>query len=97
MAAEQTAQPPPAAVLAQMAQGFMVAKAVQAAAVLGIADLLADGPRIVADLAATTSTHEPTLGRHRWLLVAVVMVAVLLLRRRRHGPRPGGADSAERG
>ncbi len=47
----------------QMAQGFMVAKALQAAAVLGIADLLAGGPRSVQDLAAATSTNEPSLAR----------------------------------
>ncbi|TML08072.1 MAG: methyltransferase [Actinobacteria bacterium] len=55
--------PPPAVALMQMVQGFMVAKALQAAAVLGIADLLAGGPRSVADLAAATSTHEQSLGR----------------------------------
>jgi len=50
-------------VLMQMARGFMVAKALQAAAVLGIADLLAGGPQSIADLAAATSTNEPSLGR----------------------------------
>jgi O-methyltransferase/methyltransferase family protein len=63
VSAERTAQPPSAVVLMQMAQGFMVAKALQAAAVLGIADLLVGGPRSVADLAAATSTDEPSLGR----------------------------------
>src|SRR6266851_4850531 len=63
VSAEHTAEPPPAVVLMQVAQGFMVAKALQAAAVLGIADLLAGGPRSVADLAAATSTHEQSLGR----------------------------------
>lgn len=63
VSAEGTAEPPSAVVLMQMAQGFMVAKALQAAAALGIADLLAGGPRSVADLAADTSTNEPSLGR----------------------------------
>jgi hypothetical protein len=63
MSAEGTAEPTSAVVLVQMAQGFMVAKALQAAAVLGIADLVADGPRSVADLAAATSTNEVSLGR----------------------------------
>jgi hypothetical protein len=61
--AERAAEPSPTVVLMQMAQGFMVAKAVQAAAVLGIADLLVDGPRSVADLAAATSTDESSLAR----------------------------------
>ncbi|HEX9538989.1 MAG TPA: methyltransferase [Streptosporangiaceae bacterium] len=63
MSAEHTAEPPPAVVLMQMAQGFMVARALQAAAVLGIADLLAGGPQSAADLAAATSTNGPSLGR----------------------------------
>jgi O-methyltransferase domain/Dimerisation domain len=63
VSAEHTAKPPSSVVLMQMAQGFMVAKALQAAAVLGIADLLAGGPQSVADLAAATSTNEPSLGR----------------------------------
>ncbi len=57
------AEPRSAALLMQIAQGFMAAKALQAAATLGIADLLAGGPRSVADLAAATSTNEPSLGR----------------------------------
>jgi O-methyltransferase domain/Dimerisation domain len=61
--AEHTSEPPPAVVLMQMAQGFMVARALQAAAVLGIADLLAGGPQSAADLAAATSTDGPSLGR----------------------------------
>src|SRR6266849_3698358 len=63
VSAEHTAEPPPAVVLMQMAQGFMVARALQAAAVLGIADLLAGGPQSAADLAAATSTNGPSLGR----------------------------------
>ena len=54
---------PAPVVLMQMAQGFMVAKALQAAAVLGVADWLADAPRSVADLAAATSTEESSLSR----------------------------------
>ena len=61
--AERAAEPSSALVLMQMAHGFMVAKAVQAAAVLGIADLLADGPRSVSELAAATSTDESSLAR----------------------------------
>ena len=54
---------PPAAVLLELAQGFMMAKALQVAATLGIADLVADGPRSVADLATATKTDERSLGR----------------------------------
>src|SRR6266851_2639656 len=63
VSAEHTSEPPPAVVLMQMAQGFMVARALQAAAVLGVADLLAGGPQSAADLAAATSTDGPSLGR----------------------------------
>src|SRR6266536_3720562 len=56
-------EPSPGVLLMQMAQGVMVAKAVQAAAVLGVADLLADGPRPVADRAGATGTHAGSLER----------------------------------
>ncbi len=61
--ADVGAGPPPGVALMQMAQGFMVAKALQMAAILGIADLLAGGARSVADLAVATGTHEQSLGR----------------------------------
>jgi DNA-binding IclR family transcriptional regulator len=40
-----------------------------AAAELGIADALADGPRSVTELAEATTTHPPSLGRLLRLLV----------------------------
>jgi hypothetical protein len=47
----------------QMATAFWMSRAVYAAARLGLADLLADGPRSVAALASATGTHEPSLYR----------------------------------
>jgi hypothetical protein len=43
--------------------GYWVTQAIYVAAKLGIADQLKDGPRSTADLAAATSTHEPSLFR----------------------------------
>ncbi len=54
---------PPHVVLMQLVQGFMVAKSVQAVAELGIADLLADGPKTSEDLARATSTNPVALFR----------------------------------
>ncbi len=54
-----------------MANGFQVSQALHVAATLGISDLLAADPRTAADLAAATSTHEPTLVRLMRALEAV--------------------------
>ena len=60
----QEAQAPPAgAVLTQMAFGALLTQALYVAARLGVADLLAAGPRPVAGLAAETNTHERSLYR----------------------------------
>lgn len=50
-------------VIVGMARGLIVAKALQVAAELGIADLLATGPRGVAELAAAAGCHERSLRR----------------------------------
>ena len=63
--------PPPHAQLIQMATGYWVSRIVFAAAHLGIADLLADGPRSAADLAGPTGTHAPTLHRLMRTLAAL--------------------------
>lgn len=55
--------PPPAVVLTQMAFGALLTQGLYVAARLGIADLLAAGPRPVAELAAETETHERSLYR----------------------------------
>ena len=53
---------PPGALL-QAIVDYPSAQVVHAAARLGLADLLADGPRSVDDLAAATGTHAPSLAR----------------------------------
>ena len=63
-----------AADLTRLVNGFQAAQAVHAAAVLGVADLLAGGPRASDDLAAATDTHAPSLYR---LLRALAAVGVL--------------------
>jgi SAM-dependent methyltransferase len=55
--------------------GPMTAQAVCAAADLGLADLLADGPRTGDELAAATDTHAPTLLRLLRSLVALGVLA----------------------
>ncbi|HKP71404.1 MAG TPA: methyltransferase [Pyrinomonadaceae bacterium] len=64
-AAATTAQQPepPEAFIIQMSLGAMMSQALYVAAKLGIADLLADSPRTVAELAAATGTHERSLYR----------------------------------
>jgi O-methyltransferase domain/Dimerisation domain len=49
--------------LTQMAFGALMSQALYVAAKLGVADLLADGPRSVTELAAATETHERALYR----------------------------------
>jgi SAM-dependent methyltransferase len=56
-----------------MVNGYQVSHALSVAASLGLSDLLADGPRTPAELAAATGTHEPTLRR---LLRALATVGV---------------------
>src|SRR5829696_4853781 len=55
--------PPPEAVLTQMAFGALLTQALYVAAKLGVADLLAAGPRPVSELAEATGTHERSLYR----------------------------------
>jgi hypothetical protein len=54
-------QPP--AVMLQMMTGYWVSQALYVAAKLGVADLLADGPRPVEELATATQTHAQSLRR----------------------------------
>jgi hypothetical protein len=60
--------------LRRLVNGYQVTQAIHVAATLGIADLLRDGPRDSADLAAQTSTHAPSLHR---VLRALGAVGVL--------------------
>ena len=70
----QNPAPPPGALL-QAIMDYPSAQVVHAAARLGLADLLADGPRSVEDLAAATGTHAPSLGRLVRALAALGAVA----------------------
>src|SRR3954469_8421758 len=51
------ATPPPAVQMVQLLAGFQVSQALYAAAKVGLADALADGPRPVADVAETLQVH----------------------------------------
>src|SRR5262245_47599199 len=53
----------PAFQVLQMAMAFGMSRSVYAAAELGIADLLGDGPKTVEELAEATGTHVPSLRR----------------------------------
>src|SRR5512143_174822 len=53
---------PPAAML-RMIEGFWLSRALSVAVTLNIADLLTDGPKSSAELAAATGTHAPSLFR----------------------------------
>lgn len=55
--------PPPQAVMMQMVNGKLVSRCVSIVADLGVADLLEDGPRDVAGLAAETGSDEDALYR----------------------------------
>lgn len=73
MTTNQPTTPPPPAILLQMMTGYWGAQAVYIAAKLGVADLLADGPRPVDELAAATQSHESSLYR---LLRALASIGV---------------------
>src|SRR6185295_9509495 len=62
---------PPQLALYQIAIGHYFSRALGLFAKLGIADLLAGGPRPVGELAAATDTHAPSLQRVLRLLVTV--------------------------
>lgn len=62
---------PPPATLLQMMTGYWVSQALYVAAKLGVADLLAAGPRPVEELAAATQTDAPSLRRVLRALVSV--------------------------
>jgi predicted O-methyltransferase YrrM len=56
--------------LIHLFRGFWVSQALYVAAELGLADLLADGPRAVDDLAAAAGAHAPSLYRVLRLLAS---------------------------
>jgi len=62
---------PPQAVLYQIATGHYFSRALFLAARLGIADLLADGPRHFSQLAESTGMHAPSLNRVLRLIASI--------------------------
>jgi hypothetical protein len=69
-----------AAAVLRMIQGLHISRAIYVAAKLGIADLLADGPRSSAQLAQATGAHAPSLYR-----VLRLLAALNVLREQPHG------------
>ncbi len=65
--------PSPALKMLDLLNGMWASRAIQVAAQLGIADLLKDGARNVAELAEATGTHAPSLYR---LLRALASLAI---------------------
>jgi hypothetical protein len=59
----QTQEPTPAAALTQLVLGCLVSQAVSVAAKLGVADLLAEGPKGADELAEATGAHARSLYR----------------------------------
>jgi len=53
----------PQEILGGMATGYLLSRALHVAADLGIADLLSDGPKPVAELARTVGAHPQSLYR----------------------------------
>lgn len=64
---------PPVATLYRLLNGYLIGRAVQVAAQLGIADVLKDGPRSTAEIATAVGAHAPTLYR---LLRALASIGV---------------------
>lgn len=69
-AALATETPPPIAML-QLISGFWISRCIYVAAKLGIADLVKDGPKTAAELAAATGTDAPSLFRVMRALASV--------------------------
>jgi hypothetical protein len=61
----------PSTTLRRLINGYQVSQAIHVAATLGIADLLADGPRTSEELAAETGTHPRSLYRLLRALAAI--------------------------
>jgi len=70
-----TEELPPPMALFRMVSGFYVSRAIYVAARLGIADLLAAGPRSHGELAKATGTHASSLRRVLRLLASVAVFA----------------------
>jgi len=59
----QQSNPSPQSILIEIAEGYRISKALQAAAELGIADLIKHSPKTSEELAQATGTHSPSLYR----------------------------------
>jgi hypothetical protein len=70
-------QLPPSVQLLSIATGAFPSAAVYVAAKLGIADLLADGPKTAAELARSTNTHEHALYRTLRAIASIGVFAEL--------------------
>jgi hypothetical protein len=66
---------PPHVQLIQMATGAWVARTVYAAAMLGLADQLTDGPKSAAELAGPVRAHAPSLHRLMRTLASLGILA----------------------
>src|SRR4051794_10089024 len=94
----------PSAELMRLVIGYRVPQAIHVVATLGIADLLAPGPRSAADLASATNSHTKTLYRVLRALAAVggfreeadqhFSLAPMGPRLRPDAKRPGGPYAA---
>jgi hypothetical protein len=79
--------PPPHAQLIQMGTAHWVSHMVRVAADLGLADLLASGPKTAEELAGATKTHAPSLYR---LMRTLGMLGLFVEDRRRFSLTPLG-------
>ena len=71
----QTDAPPPHIQLIQMATGAWVARILHAAAMLGLADQLAVGPKSAAELARLMCAHQASLHRLMRTLASLGILA----------------------
>ena len=71
----QTAGVPPTLALIQMLTGAWIAQAISVIARLGTADVLADGPKGIDDLAIAANAHAPSLYRVLRALASVGIFA----------------------
>ena len=69
--AEAAPAPNPAELILRLSTGYMISASIQVAAKLGIADLLANGPQPVQELASAAGVHEDRLYRVLRVLASV--------------------------
>lgn len=70
-APEAAPAPSPTELIMRLSTGYIASASIQVAAKLGIADLLADGPRPVSELASAAGAHEDRLYRVLRVLASV--------------------------